>query len=242
MTSDPIYAVGDIHGQRAFLDAALDRIERDGGPDATVVFVGDLVDRGPDSPGVIDRLREGVAAGHPWTVLCGNHDRMFQTFLRRGHLHNDNIKSGRIWLDERLGGLATLAAYGVEGLGRRSSDQILEDARQRVPASHLKFLDSLPLSHQTEDCFFVHAGIRPGVPLDGQAEDDMLWIRDEFLSDRRRHPKLIVHGHTPVDEPTHYGNRINTDCGAGYDRPLEPVVIEAPDRAFRLTPKGRVRL
>lgn len=241
MSDTPIYAVGDIHGQLDFLDAALERIAKDGGTQARILFVGDLVDRGPDSAGVIDRLIEGMET-RPWTVLKGNHDRMFELFLKRGELHDANIKSGLAWLHPRLGGVATLASYGVEAADERALDDVLEEARQNVPAAHRAFIETLPLTEETETLFFCHAGIRPGVPLDRQDEEDLLWIRQDFLTDTTRHPKLVVHGHTPVDRPTHHGNHLNLDCGAGYGAAIEPVVIEAPDTVYQLTENGRTRI
>lgn len=110
-----------------------------------------------------------------------------------------------------------------------------------VPPEHIEFLDSLPLSHQEGGLFFVHAGIRPGVPLEHQEEVDLLWIRYEFLDDKREHPLLVVHGHTPVEKATHYGNRINLDTGSGYGRQLTAAVFEGLECSV-LTSEGRVRL
>lgn len=242
MSKTQIHAIGDIHGQLELLEAALALIEKDGGPGAQILFVGDLVDRGPQSAEVLDRLIDGIAAGRPWTVLKGNHDRMFQRFLRRGELHDDNIKSGLSWLNDRLGGAATLASYGVADAAERPLEEVLEEAREKVPAAHLRFIDGLPLLHETDELFFCHAGIRPGVPLDSQAEDDLLWIRHDFLTDTTPHPKLIVHGHTPVEAPLHHGNHLNIDCGAGYGTPIVPVVLEGRDAVWSLHDDGRERL
>jgi serine/threonine protein phosphatase 1 len=110
-----------------------------------------------------------------------------------------------------------------------------------VPASHRAFLAGLPTLIQRGDVVFVHAGIRPGVPLDQQVEDDLTWIRDGFLTDPVSHGPLIVHGHTVVDAPTHYGNRVNIDSGAAYGGPLSSVVIEGRD-VWHLTDAGRVKL
>ena len=217
-----VYVIGDIHGQLAQLDRALSLIERDGGRDAEVVFVGDYTDRGPDSRGVIDRLMQGRDAGRNWTFLKGNHDRMFQWFMEEKPRQDPHLSGGLTWQHKRLGGLATLASYGVEVEGWIRLKSLHAQAREKVPASHIEFLTHNPLFVETEDLFIVHAGIRPGVALADQTEQDLLWIRKGFIEDETPHPKLIVHGHTAVDYPEHRGNRVNLDGGAGYGRDLWP--------------------
>jgi serine/threonine protein phosphatase 1 len=236
--SQPLYVIGDLHGQIAMLDTALERILADGGADAPLISLGDLVDRGPGSRAVIDTLLQGQASGRNWVVLKGNHDRMFHRFLEDGRIHDARIMSGASWLHQRLGGAATLASYGVTGLHRRPISDLAADARAAVPATHLQFLQSLPLCHQVGDLLFVHAGIAPGVALPDQAEDDLLWIRDPFLNHTPPHPFLVVHGHTALETPAHYGNRINLDSGAGYGRPLTIAVFEG-GRVWTLEPDGR---
>jgi serine/threonine protein phosphatase 1 len=145
----PIYAIGDVHGQFDMLADALERIEDDAGPEARVVVLGDLVDRGPDSFGVIELLRLGIAEGRDWTVLRGNHDQMFLDFLALGEVHHPRIVSGKSWLHPALGGAETLASYGVridDGMGRRA---ICGAAREAVPDSHVDFLANLPLVYET---------------------------------------------------------------------------------------------
>ncbi len=236
------YAIGDIHGQLQKLRAAHELIAEDRAqvrdPAAQVVHVGDLVDRGPDSRGVIDFLIEGGARGEPWVTLKGNHDRMFQGFLGDPDHYDPGLRPGLHWIEPRLGGDETLRSYGVEGAGERMLFDLHADALRAVPASHRAFIAKLPLMHRAEGVIFVHAGIRPGVPLDAQTEDDLLWIRHEFLDDPRDHGGLIVHGHTPVDAVTHYGNRLNLDTGAGYGRALSTVVIE-DGAVWQLTGSGR---
>lgn len=236
--SQPVYVVGDIHGQMAKLETALERIAADGGETAPFVSLGDLVDRGPDSRAVIETLMQGQAAGRDWTVLKGNHDRMFQRFLEDGRLDDARILSGADWFHQRLGGDTTLASYGVTGIHRRPAKDLRAAAQEAVPAAHLAFLQSLPLCHQTDDLFFAHAGIAPGVPLEHQTEDDLLWIRGPFLDHPHPHPLLVVHGHTALDAPAHYGNRINLDGGAGYGRPLAVAVFEQ-GRVWTLEADGR---
>lgn len=240
MASEPetIFAVGDIHGQREALDRALEFIARDPAAGAPVIFLGDYVDRGPDTRGVIDRLIAGHLAGRDWTFLRGNHEMLMLDFL----FTSRPLWRGRsIWLTDNGGGRATARSYGVDVDPRRRDSAIRADLRDAVPETHLRFLGDLALSHETGELFCCHAGIRPGVSLDAQEEDDLLWIREPFLSATGDHGKLIVHGHTPIDGPCHYGNRVNLDGGAGYGRPIWPVVFEGR-QAFQLTEAGRCRL
>lgn len=235
-----IYAIGDVHGQKSMLDGALALIDRDGGADAPVVFVGDYTDRGPDSRGVLDTLIAGVAAGRNWTILRGNHDRMFTWYLGDIPREDPHLFLGLNWLNPRLGGNATLASYGVSvGENRRIGD-IHADARAAIPQAHIDFLASRPLTHRIGDLLFVHAGIRPGVPIPDQVENDLIWIRQEFIDDKTDHGPLVVHGHTAIDRPNHFGNRFNLDGGAGYGQPLIPVVFE-DGQSWLLTDRGRVR-
>ncbi|MCX8509981.1 MAG: serine/threonine protein phosphatase, partial [Rhodobacteraceae bacterium] len=145
------------------------------------------------------------------------------------------------WLHERLGGGTTLASYGVAGAGERFLHDLHAEARRAVPQAHLDFLDALPNYHLRGDCLFVHAGIRPGVDLHDQTEDEYLWIRKEFHEDTRDHGALVIHGHTPVGKVTHYGNRLNIDTGAGYGKAMSAVVIEGRT-VFQLTGTGRVQV
>lgn len=236
--TDPIYAVGDIHGQLGMLDLALDRIERDGGARAKTVFLGDYVDRGPDSRGVIDRLIQGQAQGRDWVTLKGNHDRLFQWFMEDPPRHDPHLLVGYHWFHDRLGGIETMASYGVEIPDQTRLQVVRAAAQQAVPSEHIAFLDKLPLVHQTGDLLFVHAGIRPGISLQDQTEEDLVWIRGDFHQFTDPHPYLIVHGHTPVDAATHYGNRVNLDTGAGYGYPLSVAVFEGTDCCL-LTENGR---
>lgn len=236
---DAVYAIGDIHGHLDKLEQALALIEAEGGTDAEVVFLGDLVDRGPASRGVLDLLIAGQAAGRRWTVLKGNHDLLFQTYLESGVAHHPRIRSGRSWLHDNLGGYETLRSYGV--LSKRGSPDLLLEARAAIPDAHLRFLSGLPLYHERGDLLFVHAGIVPGAALKWQGQDELLWIREPFLSYARPHPWLVVHGHSAVDYPEHRGNRVNLDGGAGHGRALLPAVIEGQTVSL-LTDAGRVPL
>jgi serine/threonine protein phosphatase 1 len=227
--SQPLYAIGDIHGQLAELHRVLDLIKADGGTDAQIVFLGDYTDRGPNSRGVIDLLVEGQAQRRNWTFLKGNHDRMFEWFMQTPLRNDPYLMVELYWLHQRLGGDMTMESYGVDASGHRRKKDVQADAFPAVPKSHLEFLAGLQLSYQVGDLFFAHAGIRPRVALDQQTEEDLLWIRQEFHNHTDPHPKVIVHGHTPIDKATHYGNRINLDTGAGYGKPLTAAVFEGAE-------------
>jgi len=246
MTRTPVtYAIGDIHGHLSKLHEAHDWIAEDrrqnAEPDAKVVHIGDLVDRGPDSAGVIAFLHTAIETGEPWIVLKGNHDRMFAGFMDDPSARDSGLRSELTWLDPRLGGAATLSSFGVRCTETRSINDIHTDALRQIPTDVLRFLQTLPTSFRSGDCVFVHAGIRPGIPLEDQKEDDLLWIRREFLDDLRDHGALIVHGHTAIKDATHYGNRVNIDSSVAYGGPLTAVVIEGR-HVWQLGPKGRTLL
>ncbi|MCU0828094.1 MAG: metallophosphoesterase [Tabrizicola sp.] len=238
-----LYAIGDIHGHLGLLQAAHDLIAEDmarHGP-GPVIHVGDLVDRGPDSRGVVDFLIDGIAGGKDWVVLKGNHDRMFTRFLRDPWEPELGLRAELSWLHPRLGGADTLRSYDVANAGDRPVDKVHAEARAAVPQAHVDFLTTRPVLHRAGDCIFVHAGIRPGVALEDQTETDLVWIREPFLMETASFGPLIVHGHTALDQATHYGNRLNLDSGAAYGGPLSAVVIEGREAAL-LSPKGRQRL
>lgn len=238
-----LYAIGDIHGHLGLLKAAHDLIADDmarHGP-GPVIHLGDLVDRGPDSRGVLDFLIAGLAKGQDWVVLKGNHDRMFARFLRDPWEPEPGLRAELSWLHPRLGGPDTLRSYGVANAGDRPVDKVHADALSAVPRAHLDFLAARPTLHLAGEAAFVHAGIRPGLPLEDQAETDLVWIREPFLSEGTSFGPLIVHGHTAIDAARHYGNRLNLDSGAAYGGPLSAVVIEGREAAL-LTPQGRRQL
>ncbi len=234
-----VYAIGDIHGQIGMLHAAHERIAADrqrvGDASAPVVHLGDLTDRGPDSKGVIQHLIDGVAQGENWLTVKGNHDRMFAEFLNDPDYHDPCLRSELSWLHPRLGGIETLESYGV------NTDTPHAEIQRSVPDAHRQFLKEMPLMHRFDDVAFVHAGIMPVVALADQTEDDLLWIRGPFHMETLPFEALIIHGHTPVDDPTHYGNRINLDTGAGYGAPLTAAVFEGTD-CWVLNGDGRVPL
>jgi len=236
------YAIGDIHGHLDLLLRAHELIETDrarhGLAGAPVVHLGDLVDRGPDSPGVIALLAGGIARGQNWLVLRGNHDRMFAGFLDDPGRQDPGLRAQFSWLHPRIGGAETLAAYGVRAPADRPLAQVHAEALGCVPQAHRDFLAGLANAHRLGELLFVHAGIRPGIALDRQTETDLVWIREPFLSHPDPHPWLVIHGHTAVERPEHHGNRVNIDSGAAYGGPLSAVVIEG-GAVWHLTGGGR---
>jgi serine/threonine protein phosphatase 1 len=218
-----LYVIGDIHGRSDLLDRLTAEIVRDLDVhpvgSALTVTLGDYVDRGADSRGVLDRL---IRNPFPTALvsLKGNHESLMAAFL------DDPAVAGH-W--RRLGGLETLHSYGVPVAALmmgRDYTQAAAGLRAAVPPSHLAFLGSLRTSVTVGKYFLCHAGVRPGVPLERQAEQDLLWIRDEFLSSRADFGKIVVHGHTPTESPEVLPNRINVDTGAFMTGRLTCAVLE----------------
>jgi serine/threonine protein phosphatase 1 len=209
------YAVGDVHGRLDVLQPLAAEIAADMAATAAaerpvLVFLGDYVDRGPASAGVIDLILE-LSAEPDFEVraLKGNHEEAMLTFL-------DDPAFGATWMGH--GGAATLASYGVQPPASRTDPDVWADTRdafaKALPATHLHFLLGLELTTVVGDYAFVHAGVRPGVPLDRQSERDLLWIRYEFLEAPGPFGKVIVHGHTPMEEPQVTPYRLGIDTGA----------------------------
>lgn len=236
-----VYAIGDIHGQLDALRASHARVAEDrarhGAQTAPLVHLGDLVDRGPDSAGVIDFIMAAMADDARVTTIRGNHDQMFLDYLTTGPDPLPGAARQVHYLWHKVGGAQTLASYDIDPTG--PPDDVHAEAVATVPDAHRAFLDALPLTHAVRDCLCVHAGLRPGVPLAKQDPEDLIWIRDEFLQSPVDHGPLVVHGHTPVDRPEHHGNRLALDTGAGYGRALSVAVIEGRE-AFVLEDGGRV--
>lgn len=236
------YAIGDVHGQFEKLTHVHQLIAQDrkqtGDHDAPVVHLGDLVDRGPESAEVIEYLAAGPTGPAPWITVKGNHDRLYELFVRDGLLSDGQMRAKYTWLSEPIGGVPTLESYGLQAVAERRASEVWDEAKAKVPAHHVAFVETLPYSYQIGEWYFVHAGIRPGIPLAQQSAIDQIWIRKEFHEDHRDHGALIVHGHTPIDQVTHYGNRVNVDTGAAYGKTLSAVVFE-DEGAFLLTDAGR---
>lgn len=218
-----VYAIGDVHGESALLDQLLgrilrDRAERASGLAATIVFLGDYVDRGPDSRGVMERIVSGMADDCTVHFLMGNHEQAMLHFL-------DDPLAAERWL--AFGGVATLASYGVEALGDTTDPVRLRDELlHRLPPAHLDRLRTLELWVECGDYAFVHAGIRPGQSLTEQSLDDLLWIRAPFLDFRGVFDKVVVHGHTIVPAPQVLNNRIAVDTGAYASGVLSAVALQ----------------
>ena len=220
-----LYAIGDIHGCRDQLESLLKQIlddaARDRDREKVLITLGDYVDRGPGSREVLEILSGSPLPGFTCVHLRGNHDTMMRAFL-------DNPAAGPLWLLN--GGDATCRSYMLDPTGRPSA---LSAALGRaLPPRHRDFLDSLALSHVEGDYLFVHAGLRPGVPLAEQDPEDLIWIRDPFLFSTRDHGCVVVHGHSPSDTPDRQPNRIGIDTGACYGGPLTCLVLEEESQRF----------
>ena len=224
-----MYAVGDIHGRRDLLDTLAnelqDDLNRGSFNEAVTVFLGDYIDRGPDSAGVVERLASGDFPT-PIVVLRGNHEAELLRFLE----DETAIESWR-----HFGGLETLVSYGVDlkAAMRGREFQVAQEAlRRNLPTEHLLFFERTLLAWSVGDYFFCHAGVRPSIPLAHQNERDLLWIREEFNNYRGPFEKIIVHGHTPVPEPEILPNRIGIDTGAYATGRLTCLILEGEDRRF----------
>jgi serine/threonine protein phosphatase 1 len=227
-----IYAIGDIHGRSDLVDRIAEEILRDLKADpidrCVTVTIGDYIDRGPDSRGVLDRL-----ARNPFptelVALKGNHEDLFETFLRDPSITDD-------W--RRVGGLETLHSYGVAVaplMMGKNYHEAAEALRLVLPPAHLEFLGSLKTSLIVGKYFLCHAGVRPGVPLNQQSEEDLLWIRAPFLESKADFGKIVVHGHTPTEKPEVLPNRVNIDTAAFMTGRLTCAVLEAERVRFLST-------
>jgi serine/threonine protein phosphatase 1 len=229
-----VYAIGDIHGRADLLLRLLDMVTEDAnaapGPANYLVFLGDYVDRGLHSRQVIDIMIGGPPATFGAVHLRGNHEATFQEFLT-------NPAVGPGWF--KFGGVATLHSYGVQFPSGMTQEQRIgyaqQELRRVMPPSHVSFLSHLRPSLTIGDYFFTHAGVRPGVPLNRQDQDDMLWIREEFLTSNADHGKVVVHGHTICELPEIRSNRIGIDTGAYASGRLTCLVLEGDRRRFIAT-------
>jgi Calcineurin-like phosphoesterase len=234
-----VYAVGDVHGRMDLLEGVLSHIDADSesaAPNRVVeIFIGDYVDRGPSSRAVLDRLAQRVQT-HGTVLLRGNHEDLLLQFLSEPTLLAE-------W--QRLGGLQTLLSYGLKPPINASTAQQIELAaqfRHALPDAHKALLRNMPPSFTCGDFLFVHAGVRPGVPIAEQSENDLLWIRDDFLLSKADFGKFVVHGHTPVVEPDLRSNRINIDTGAYATGRLACIRIERDQlSATSVTPGSATR-
>lgn len=233
-----VYAIGDIHGRLDLLDDALSRIEADidGRQRAQniVVFLGDLIDRGPASAEVVERVRTYRRPNVRTVFLSGNHEEVLLRLLRgEGRFLRD-------WLS--FGGAECVRSYGISSTALRRMDvgQAVAVLRQKIPDSHRTFLEGFVDTFRIGSYLFVHAGVRPGVPLSEQTQSDLRWIRKPFLDNNDDHGFIVVHGHTIAGEIDIRGNRIGIDTGAYRSGVLTAMGLEGRERWFLQTEPERV--
>lgn len=221
-----IYAIGDIHGEVELLEQMLSHIAADlrqrPPRGATLeIFLGDYIDRGVHSSSVVELLARGKSSCDQRVCLRGNHEELLLGFLE------DPAELDLWWAN---GGAATAISYGLNSGLRKSARSapllIHERIAQLIPPDHLEFLRSLSWTYRAGDYLFVHAGIRPGIALDRQYSEDLVWIREPFLSSQADFGVRVVHGHTPVETPDVRANRINIDTGAVMTGRLTCLVLE----------------
>ncbi len=225
-----VYAVGDVHGRFDLLTEVSEKIRADlaGDPPgkSVEIYLGDYVDRGPEARSVIAWLRSETCVCDKRICLKGNHEDIFLQFIVEPGI-------GEYWRD--LGGFETLYSYGIKPPVARTGEAVLASHEQLIkvlPDEDLRFLRSLPFHASFGDYLFVHAGLRPGVALDKQAEEDLIWIREPFLTSGHDFGQIVVHGHTPADAPEIRSNRINIDTGAFLTGALTCLVLEGRERRF----------
>lgn len=227
-----VYAIGDIHGRDDLFAEMIALIERDLAEkpaEATLILLGDLIDRGPGSKQVIDRaiaLSERLP-GMRW--LTGNHEEIFLKALE------GDPKLVRYFV--QIGGEPTIHSYGLRGdeYYSLSFEELAERLPALVPDAHRQFLARAEDLIRIGDYLFVHAGIRPGIAAENQTLGDLRWIREEFLGDRRHHGAMIVHGHTISEDVEERPNRIGIDTGAYRSGVLTAIVLEGSDRRYLQT-------
>jgi calcineurin-like phosphoesterase family protein len=224
------YAIGDIHGRLDLLDRLLARVEADiaARPPRKnfIIFLGDLVDRGPESAGVVERLLHyRPHYGRP-VFLAGNHEEVLLRMLagEKGILPS--------WL--KFGGGECARSYGIEpgALKRLEEGAALQLLQAKVPPAHRRFLEEFADTFRFGDYLFVHAGIRPGIAVEEQDQFDLRWIREPFLSDAKEHGFIVVHGHTIVDRVEERPNRIAIDTGAYHSGILTALAVEDGQRWY----------
>lgn len=219
-----VYVVGDIHGRADLLERQHDLIDADFAGNTChtvkVVYLGDYIDRGPDSARVLERLSTRHADFVEVALLRGNHEEMLLRFLIDPSI-------GPAW--RQLGGLETLQSYGIDvdaTVKKEGYPGLSQRLNQAIPSHHLALLERLEASQTIGDYFFCHAGVRPGVPLEQQRAEDLTWIRSPFLEATGHFGKMVVHGHSPTNQPDFRHNRINIDTKAYSTGRLTCLVLE----------------
>jgi serine/threonine protein phosphatase 1 len=224
-----VAAIGDVHGRLDLVDQLWPMIDaasrRSAARTRMLIFIGDYVDRGLQSAQLVERLLEGFP-GFTTVFLKGNHDETLLQFLADPAI-------GDVW--RNFGGLETLRSYGVSHAAGKSWAQTRSEFLTVFPRSHEAFFKNLQLYKAVGDYLFVHAGVKPRVPLAEQREQDLLWIRDEFLTSTVNFGRVVVHGHTPANAPEIRQNRIGIDTGAYMTGALTAVVLEGRGRQFLST-------
>jgi|TARA_R100000501_G_scaffold1851_1_gene4893 serine/threonine protein phosphatase 1 len=225
-----IYAIGDIHGMAGLLDRLLEKIAVDlegyvG--KSRIIFLGDYIDRGPDSAQVVERLCAGPGPCDKWTFLKGNHDAFLSSLLRE---EQPKMREYRNWIEQ--GGAEAMQSWGIRrGLIHGDDPQTAMKAlAEAMPEAHRKFFRKLKLSKTIGDYMFVHAGVRPHVSLEKQREKDLIWIREDFLNHRKSFGPHIVHGHTISNGLDSQKFRTGVDTGAYKTNRLTALVLEGTDR------------
>ena len=230
------YAIGDVHGRLDLLEQLLSEIERDRSerptPKTLLVFLGDLIDRGPHSAQVIERLRTYSSDDARTVFLLGNHEEVLLRIL------DGDTSLIPSWL--QFGGRQCLQSYGADSrrIARETDEKALEIIRGVIPGAHVAFLNSFIDTCRFGDYLFVHAGVRPGVAIDDQQQSDLRWIREPFLFDDTDHGCVVVHGHTIRDEVEERPNRIGVDTGAYRTGILTALVVEGNERRYLQTANG----
>ena len=231
-----VYAIGDVHGRLDLLEDLVAHIREDvaqhpSDSARSLIFLGDYVDRGPESRGVVDAVMSDLLPGFTTVQLMGNHEEAMLSFL-------DGESDGLDWLS--FGGLETLLSYGVPLRSLPNSGEAVKALQaaliEAVPERHVAFFRNCLLHYSVGDYVFVHAGVRPGITLEKQTQTDLLWIRDDFLRVRAPLPgRVVVHGHTICDLPQNRSQRINIDTGAFVSGRLTCLVLRGNERRFLST-------
>ena len=228
-----VYAIGDIHGRDDLFETLLARIAADHAARPAkrliLILLGDLIDRGPESAAVVDRAIALAATPDETHVLAGNHEELLLLAL------DGDTDANKLFC--RVGGRETLLSYGVSEEDYERSDfaEVLDMMRERVPAEHVAFFRAMEDMVEIGDYAFVHAGIRPGVPLADQDRQHLRWIRREFLEHRGAHPRFIIHGHTITEAVDERPNRIGIDTGAYATGRLTAIGLDGAERWFIAT-------
>lgn len=225
-----VYAIGDIHGRDDLFAELINLIRTDNSAripaNVTLILLGDLVDRGPESAAVVERAMSLRDEFPDTRLLIGNHEECFLAAL------SGDVRRLRYFM--RIGGEATIRSYWMddESLGNASFEEVAERLPDLVPANHVQFLGDGEDFIEIGDYVFVHAGIKPGVPIEKQSLTDLRWIRDEFLDSLSDHGRMIVHGHSITNEPDEQANRIGIDIGAFRSGSLAALGLEGDKRWF----------